>query len=70
MAIVKMKRLHLIALAQDRDALLASLRAAGWKCMGLAGGKRWTGKRCPAEDLCPPQMKLRYEKVLSAGGEV
>ena len=47
-----------------------SLRAAGWKCMGLAGGKRWTGKRCPAEDLCPPQMKLRYEKVLSAGGEV
>lgn len=47
-----------------------SLRAAGWKCMGLAGGKRWTGKRCPAEVLCPPQMKLRYEKVLSAGGEV
>ena len=46
-----------------------SLRAAGWTCMGLAGGKRWTGKRCPAVDLCPPQMKLRYEKVLSAGGE-
>ena len=48
----------------------ASLRAAGWKCIGLAGGKRWTGKRCPAVDLCPPQMKLRYEKVLSVEGEV
>ena len=23
-----------------------------------------TGKRCPAVDLCPPQMKLRYEKLL------
>ncbi len=42
----------------------ASLRAAGWMCMGRAGGKRWTGKRCPAVDLCPPQMKLRYEKLL------
>ena len=42
----------------------ASLRAAGWMCMGRAGGKRWTGKRCPAVDLCPPQMKLRYEKQL------
>ena len=41
-----------------------SLRAAGWTCMGRAGGKRWTGKRCPAVDLCPPQMKLRYEKLL------
>ena len=42
----------------------ASIRAAGWTCMGQAGGKRWTGKRCPAVDLCPPQMKLRYEKLL------
>ena len=41
-----------------------SLRASGWTCMGLAGGKRWTGKRRPAVDLCPPQMKLRYEKQL------
>ena len=41
-----------------------SLRAAGWTCMGLAGGERWTGKRCPAADLYPPQMKLRYEKQL------
>lgn len=41
-----------------------SLRAAGWVCAGLAGGKRWTGKRRPAVDLYPPQMKLRFEKSL------
>ena len=41
-----------------------SLRAAGWVCTGLAGGKRWTGKRRPAVDLYPPQMKLRFEKSL------
>lgn len=41
-----------------------SLRAAGWVCAGLAGGERWTGKRKPAVDLYPPQMKLRYEKSL------
>ena len=41
-----------------------SLRAAGWTCMGRAGGKRWTGKRKPEFDLYPPQMKLRYEKIL------
>jgi hypothetical protein len=41
-----------------------SLRAAGWNCVGIAGGKRWTGERKPAADLCPPQMKLRYEKQL------
>ena len=48
----------------------ASLRAAGWTCMGLAGGKRWTGIRWPAVDLCPRLMQLRYEKVLSMGGEI
>lgn len=41
----------------------ASLRAAGWTCAGLAGGKRWTGSRRPAADLYPAQMKYRYEKV-------
>jgi len=43
----------------------ASIRAAGWTCAGPAGGKRWSGKRCPPVDLYPPQMKLRYEKELS-----
>lgn len=42
----------------------ASLRAAGWNCAGLAGGKRWTGRRRPAVDLCPPQMKYCYEKSI------
>lgn len=41
-----------------------SLRAAGWTCKGLAGGKQWTGTRRPAVDLYPAQMKLRYEKQL------
>lgn len=40
----------------------ASLRAAGWNCAGLAGGKRWTGTRRPDADLYPAQMKYRYEK--------
>lgn len=39
-----------------------SLRAAGWRCAGKAGGLRWTGKRRPEVDLCPAQMKLRFEK--------
>ena len=41
-----------------------SLRASGWKCVGKAGGLRWTGKRRPASDHYPAQMKLRYEKLL------
>ena len=42
----------------------ASLRAVGWLCEGLAGGKEWTGKRKPAQPLSPLQMKLRYSKNL------
>ena len=42
----------------------ASLRAAGWKCTGLAGGKRWTGSRRPDTDLYPAQLKYRYEKSI------
>ena len=39
-----------------------SLTAAGWKCVGQAGGLRWTGKRRPEVDLCPAQMKIRFER--------
>jgi hypothetical protein len=39
-----------------------SLKAAGFRCAGLAGGKRWTGKRAPPVPICPPQMKYRYER--------
>lgn len=42
----------------------ASLRAAGWSCAGLAGGKCWTGRRKPKTEQYPAQMKLRYEKLL------
>lgn len=38
-----------------------SLRAAGWRCVGQAGGLRWTGKRRPEVDLCPAQMKIKFE---------
>ena len=38
-----------------------SLKAAGWKCVGQAGGLRWTGKRRPQVDLYPAQMKIRWE---------
>lgn len=40
----------------------ASLKASGYKCIGQAGGLRWTGKRRPQVDLYPAQMKLRFEK--------
>lgn len=39
----------------------ASLKASGWKCVGEAGGKHWTGKRRPEVDLYPAQMKLKFE---------
>lgn len=39
----------------------ASLKAAGWRCVGQAGGLRWTGKRRPEVDLYPAQMKIRFE---------
>ena len=38
-----------------------SLKAAGWKCVGGAGGKRWSGIRRPEVDLYPAQMKLKFE---------
>lgn len=40
----------------------AKPRAAGWKCVGQAGGLRWTGTRRPEVDLCPAQMKIRFER--------
>lgn len=41
-----------------------SLKAAGWECAGLAGGKEWTGARKPLVPLYPQEMKIRYEKLL------
>ena len=38
-----------------------SLRAAGWKCIGLAGGGKWGRQERPRVDLHPTQAKLRFE---------
>lgn len=39
----------------------ASLRAAGWKCIGEAGGGTWSRRTRPRVDTHPTQMKLRWE---------
>lgn len=39
----------------------ASLRAAGWRCIGIAGGGSWSRKSRPRVDLHPTQTKLRWE---------
>lgn len=40
----------------------ASLRGAGWKCLGTAGGGSWSCKSRPRVDKHPTQLKLRWEK--------
>jgi hypothetical protein len=40
----------------------ASVKAAGYKEIGRAGGLRWTGKRRPQVDLCPAQYKIKFER--------
>lgn len=39
----------------------ASLRGAGWRCLGKAGGGSWSRKRRPRVDMHPLQEKLRWE---------
>jgi hypothetical protein len=38
-----------------------SLRAAGWRCIGEAGGGSWDRRARPRVDLHPTQAKLRWE---------
>jgi hypothetical protein len=40
----------------------ASLRAAGWKCIGEAGGGSWSRADRPRVDTHPTQTKLRWER--------
>lgn len=40
----------------------ASLKAAGFRCVGKTGGERWTGTRRPEVDLYPAQLKFRFER--------
>jgi len=41
----------------------ASLRGAGWACLGKAGGGSWARPDRPRVDLHPLQAKFRWEKV-------
>lgn len=59
------KKLVTYILASENGS---SLKAAGWKCVGEAGGLRWTGKRRPEVDLYPAQMKIRFEKEVNENG--
>jgi L-amino acid N-acyltransferase YncA len=39
----------------------ASLRGAGWKCLGEAGGGSWSSKSRPRVDKHPLQVKMKWE---------
>ena len=54
------KRLITYTLLEESGA---SLRAAGWKCLGQAGGGTWNRPNCgrPRVDLHPTQIKLKWE---------
>ena len=39
----------------------ASLKAAGWRCIGEAGGGSWSRKDRPRVDTHPLQTKMRWE---------
>jgi hypothetical protein len=44
-----------------------SVNAAGWRCVGQAGGGSWSCKSRPRIDKHPLQMKMRWE--ISMGAE-
>lgn len=41
----------------------ASLRGAGWRCIGEAGGGSWSRRARPRVDEHPTQTKIRWEAV-------
>lgn len=43
----------------------ASLRAAGWKLIGEAGGGSWSRKQRPRVDTHPMQLKLKWQAPCS-----
>lgn len=43
------------------DETGASLKAAGWKCIGECGGGTWNRKDRPRVDAHPTQTKIRWE---------
>jgi hypothetical protein len=40
-----------------------SLTAAGWKCIGEAGGGKWSRESRPRVDTHPTQEKLKWEAI-------
>jgi hypothetical protein len=42
----------------------ASIRAAGWTCIGEAGGGSWSRKTRPRVDTHPTQVKIRWEQTI------
>ena len=54
------RRLVTYTLAEEGGA---SLRAAGWRLIGEAGGGKWSRKERPRVDDHPTQEKLRWEAV-------
>ena len=52
------RRLITYTLAEESGT---SLRAAGWRCIGEAGGGSWSRKSRPRVDTHPLQAKLRWE---------
>lgn len=52
------RRLVTYTLAQEGGA---SLRAAGWKLVGEAGGGSWSRDGRPRVDMHPTQTKIRWE---------
>lgn len=41
----------------------ASLKAAGWRCLGEAGGGKWGRTNRPRVDTHPLQRKLKWEAI-------
>lgn len=52
------RRLITYTLAEEAGA---SLRGAGWRCVGEAGGGKWSRASRPRVDMHPTQMKIRWE---------
>lgn len=57
---------RLITFILDSEAG-TTLRAAGWHCIGSAGGGSWSRPSRPRSDVAPIQRKLRWQADLPEG---
>lgn len=44
----------------------SSLKGAGWKCVGEAGGGSWNRKSRPRVDTAPTQRKIKWKREVSS----